>query len=210
MISEEELKNTNDSELIMLYRENDEDAKNLLFYKYKYIIDILINKYMRFLTNLNIDHQELISECNVGFSDGLKCFDESKDASLVTFVTLCIERRLKGIIRKYNRDKYKTLQEAYSLDFIYDDNNSKLMDSISDNFSNDPLKNMAEEEKYQELIKSLKISLTKREYEVFSLMANGFNYIEIADILKLTPKQVDNTRERVKLKVKKILKKEDD
>ncbi len=208
MISEEELKNTNDSELIMMYRENDEDAKNLLFYKYRYIIDILINKYMRYLSNLNIDYQEIISECNVGFSDGLKCFDENKDASLVTFVTLCIERRINGIIRKYNRDKYKGMQETYSLDFIYEDNN-KLMDSISDNLQNDPLKNMTEEEKYQELIKSLKDALTKREYEVFCLMARGFNYLEIADILKLTPKQVDNTMQRVKIKAKKILKQED-
>ncbi len=209
MISEEELKNTNDSELIMMYRENDEDAKNLLFYKYRYVIDILINKYMRFLANLNIDYQEIISECNVGFSDGLKCFDENKDASLVTFVTLCIERRLNSIIRKYNRDKYKGLQETYSLDFIYDDNNSKLMDAISDNSQNDPLSNMAEEEKYQELINNLKESLTKREYEVFSLMARGFTYLEIADILKLTPKQVDNTMQRMKVKVRKILEKEE-
>ncbi len=209
MISEEELKNTNDSELIMMYRDNDEDAKNLLFYKYRYIIDILINKYMRFLANLNIDYQEIISECNVGFSDGLRCFDENKDASLVTFVTLCIERRLNSIIRKYNRDKYKGLQETYSLDFIYDDNNSRLMDAISDNSKNDPLSNMAEEEKYQELIKNLKDALTQREYEVFSLMARGFTYLEIADILKLTPKQVDNTMQRLKVKVRKILEEEE-
>ncbi len=209
MISEEELKNTNDSELIMMYRDDDEDAKNLLFYKYRYVIDILINKYMRFLSNLNIDYQEIISECNVGFSDGLRCFDENKDASLVTFVTLCIERRLNSIIRKYNRDKYKGLQETYSLDFIYDDNNSRLMDAISDNSKNDPLSNMAEEEKYQELIKNLKDALTQREYEVFSLMARGFTYIEIANLLRLTPKQVDNTIQRLKLKVRKILERED-
>ena len=41
----EDIINTNDNELIMLYRENDEDAKNILFYKYKFIIDILIKKY---------------------------------------------------------------------------------------------------------------------------------------------------------------------
>ena len=42
MIDLDELEKTNDSELIMLYREDDEDAKNMLFYKYKFIIDILI------------------------------------------------------------------------------------------------------------------------------------------------------------------------
>ena len=47
-ITKEMLDNTNDSELLMLYYENDEDAKNLLFHKYKFIIDILIKKHLKF------------------------------------------------------------------------------------------------------------------------------------------------------------------
>ena len=33
-ITEDMVKDTNDYELIMLYREEDEDAKNILFFKY--------------------------------------------------------------------------------------------------------------------------------------------------------------------------------
>jgi len=204
-MTNEEILNTNDYELIMLYHEEDENAKNILFYKYKFIIDILIKKYQKNLVNLCIDYQEIYSECNVGFSDALKCYQPDKDAGLPTFITLCIERRITNIIRKYSRDKYKEIQNTYSLDFMYDDNDVKLMDVISDDFENDPLKSMTESEEYNELIKKIKEKLTKKEYDVFVLMANGLNYIEISKILENTPKQVDNTMQRVKNKIKRII-----
>ncbi len=204
-MTEEELKNTNDNELIMLYREEDEDAKNILFYKYRFIIDILIKKHLKYLTSLNIDYQEIYSECTVGFSDGLRSYQEDKSASLATFITLCIERRLGNIIRKYNRDKYKALQDTFSLDYIYSEKDTRLMDLLSDDYEHDPLKNITEQEGYLELVNSIKDKLTEKEYEVFVLMVRGLSYIEIAKILNNTPKQIDNTIQRVKSKIRNII-----
>ena len=200
-----DLDKTNDSELIMLYREDDEDAKNMLFYKYKFIIDILIKKYGNWLSSLKVDYQELYSECAVGFSDALFSFQEDKDSSLPTFITLCVERRINGVIRKYSRDKYKVLQDTYSLDFLYDEKNAALIDTISDESTHDPLKNMSEQEEYEELIHQIEKVLTKQEYEVFALKSRGFDYQEIAHILERNPKQIDNTIQRIKTKIKNLL-----
>ena len=205
MIDIEELEKTNDSELLMLYREDDEDAKNMLFYKYKFIIDILIKKYQHWLSALKIDYQELYSECTVGFSDALYCYQEDKDSSLSTFITLCVERRLNGVIRKYSRDKYKIMQDSYSLDFIYEDKNDTLIEKLSDENNDDPLKNIAEQEEYDELIKDIKKSLTSKEYEVFVLKSRGFDYQEIAKILGKNSKQIDNTMQRIKVKIKNLI-----
>lgn len=202
-MTKEELAEINDYELIMLYHENDEEVKNLIYLKYKFIIDILINKYKPALVSLNIDYQEIYSEASVGFSDALKNYKDNKDASLPTFITLCVERRLRGIVRKYNRDKYKDIKEMYSLDFVYD--SGSLIESISDDCKNDPLRNMSEEEGYIELLDKIKQKLTKREYEVFVLMARNLNYHEIAKILNKTSKQIDNTMQRIKVKVKSLL-----
>ena len=128
-----------------------------------------------------------------------------KDSSLPTFITLCIERRLNGVIRKYSRDKYKIMQDSYSLDFIYDDNNGSLIETLSDENNTDPLKNIAEQEEYDELIKEIKKVLTNKEYEVFVLKSRGFDYQEIAHILNKNPKQIDNTIQRIKIKIKNIL-----
>ena len=204
-MTEEIINHTNDYELIMLYREEDEDAKNILYLKYKFIIDILIKKYQKSIAILNIDMQEVYSECAVGFSDGLRSYQENKESTLPTFITLCVERRLTGLIRKYNREKYKIIHDSYSLDYFYEQFGRPLMDIIEDT-SKEPLINMTEQEEYTELLNDIKSSLSNRENQVFSLMISGFSYQQIAKILNQTPKQVDNTMQRIKLKIKKILK----
>ena len=116
--------------------------------------DRLIKKYKKYIEDLNIDFQEVYSECSVGFSDGLRNYQENKNASLATFITLCVERKLSVVIRKYNCEKYKVLQDAFSLDFIYKDSDMKLMDIISDE-AYEPLKNMTDKERYDELLKKI-------------------------------------------------------
>ena len=39
----------NDYELSQMFNENDENAKDVIFEKYSYIIDIIINKYKKFM-----------------------------------------------------------------------------------------------------------------------------------------------------------------
>ena len=51
----------------------------------------------------------------------------------------------------------------------------------------------------------LKEELSDSEYEVYSLMISGLKYNEIAMVLDKNPKQVDNTIQRLKNKIKKIL-----
>ncbi len=200
-----DLEQTNDYELIMLYREDDEYAKNILYLKYKFIIDILIKKYQKAIIILNIDMQEVYSECAVGFSDSLRSYQEDKDSTLPTFISLCVERRLNGLIRKYSREKYKVINDTYSLDYFYDQFGRPLMDILTDN-SNEPLGTMMEEEEYKELLTSIEKRLSTKEKDVFNFMLKGFDYKQIAKILEETPKQIDNTMQRIKAKIKKILK----
>lgn len=200
-----DLEKTNDYELIMLYREDDEYAKNILYLKYKFIIDILIKKYQKIIIVLNIDMQEVYSECAVGFSDSLRSFQDDKDSTLPTFISLCVERRLNDLIKKYSREKYKIINDTYSLDYFYEQFGRPLMDVLSDN-SNEPLGAMMEEEEYKELLESIEKILSKKENNVFNFMLKGFNYKQIAKILGETPKQIDNTMQRIKTKIKKLIK----
>ena len=48
-----------DEELLKKAKENDEEAKNLLYEKYKYIIDILMKKYYSSQRELALDPHEL-------------------------------------------------------------------------------------------------------------------------------------------------------
>lgn len=194
-----------DSQLIYMLRESSEEAKDILFQKYNYIIDIEVKKYTRMAKILGYDFNELYQDALLGFSDALNSYRDDKDTALSSFLTLCVDRRLQVSIKKAGRLKNKILNESLSLEHVYERYASPLMDLLSDNQENDPLENILKEEKLQELINSIKDTLSDSEYEVYSLMINGLKYDEIATLLNKSLKQVDNTIQRVKGKIKKIL-----
>lgn len=199
-------KDLSDSELFMLVSEENEEAKDMLFEKYSYIIEIVLKKYSYVASRMGIDYKELYSEALFGFSDALANFQDDKDATLATFISLCINRRLQKTIIKASTTKNRVLQESYSLDHVYENFGLPLVELLSDNNENDPLSNMTKEEDYKELLNQIKVSLSESETEVFNLMINNLDYNEIALILDKTPKQIDNTMQRIKHKTKEILK----
>lgn len=199
------MNNISDDELFSLALEENEDAKNALYEKYKYIIDIIINKYSKISYQLGIEHKDLYSEGLLGFSDALASYNQDKPASIATFITLCVERRIRKQIEKAGRTKNKVNAEAFSLDYVYEKFGIPLLEIISDENKFDPLSNITKEESYQELLDKIKNELSDFEYTVFSFMANDFDYNQIASILDKSPKQVDNTIQRLKIKLKKIL-----
>lgn len=198
-------KDYNDEELYMLICENEESAKEILFKKYKHVIDITIKKYAYSAKKYGLDYKELYSEALIGFTDAINNYDSTKNAGLNTFITLCVNSRLQKLFQHIKTDKSKVNNDTYSLDHVYDEFGVALSDVLSDNHKNDPLTNMLEDEKKQELEERIKKGLSGFECQVFELMINDFSYNEIAKILEKTPKQIDNTIQRLKTKVKKII-----
>ena len=193
-----------DERLVELAKTSDE-AKNELYKKYKYIEDILIRKYASIASYLNIDMNELISEAAYAFSDAINSYQNDKNAKLSTFISLCIDRRLQKLIKKYSSEKAKILNNTYSLDYDYNEDGVTLKDLISDSSINDPLKKLAEEQEYDELLSKIKKALSDSEYEVFKLYSGGFDYQTIALITNKNSKQIDNTIQRLKHKIRDIL-----
>ena len=198
-------KDIDDGELFMLVCEDDESAKELLFNKYKYIIDLTIKKYSYSAKLLGIDYKDMYGEALIGFTDAINNYNEAKNANLNTFITRCVNSRLKKHIIHNKTLRNRINSETFSLDHIYDEFGISLSDMVSDNNQNDPLHNMLEEESTKELIELIKKELSDFENQVFDLLISDFNYTEIASILEKTPKQIDNTMQRIKGKVKRVL-----
>ena len=127
-----------------------------------------------------------MQEANVGFTDALNRYDASKDASLKTFVSVCVERRLLNYVYKQRTKKNQIEQESLSLDYDYDQDGLTLKEILKDENA-DP---------------SHQILIQTQEYEVFSYMLDGLDYLEISKKLNKSPKQVDNTIQRIKTKIK--------
>ena len=193
-----------EEEIIKLALENNEEAKNEIFERYKYIIDILMKKYRNIAIHLGIDKHELEQEALYAFSDALHSYNEEKNVKLSTFITVCIDRRIKKVLKKYSGEKAKLLNSFYSLDYDYDEGTS-LKDLISDE-TTDPLYNLTVKEDYEELIEKIEKSLSPAELETFRLLENGLDRQTIMELTNKNEKQVDNAIQRLKNKIRDIIK----
>lgn len=198
-------KDYSDSELMYLVKESNEDAKDIILEKYRYVIDIIFSKYKSLGKNVGLESSDLYQEALLGFMDAVNNYSEKKDVKLVTFISFCVRRRLNMALMKANRVKHRFLNDSLSLEHYYDNIDATMMDLISDNEENNPLNNLMNEEEFLDLNEKIKEHLSKNEYEVYELLRNGFSYTEIATLLDKTPKSVDNAIQRIKGKVRKIL-----
>ena len=193
-----------DNQVLELIRDNSEEAKEYLYEKYKYIVDIIVNKYKSSAYYLSMDMNELKQEALLGFSDALVSYDPDKDASLPTFISLCVERKIHNYIRKEETSKSKRVRESYSLDYTYGEDGSTLKEVIPDN-GNTPEEDIEAKETVEHLKEKINDVLSDNEREVYKLLINEFSYDDIASILEITPKQVYNYVNRIRSKIKDIL-----
>jgi RNA polymerase sporulation-specific sigma factor len=194
----------NDEQLSILASENNEDAKDILFKKYSYIIDIILSKYKKSIYALNIDYNEVKQDANLAFTDALVRYSNEKESSLATFISVCVERKVQNCIRKGDTIKNHIYNDAYSLEYEYESFSRPLTEIIGDN-SKEPLTNLEKEEDFEDLLKKISQSLSPLEKDVYNLMLNGFNYMEISKVLNKEPKQIDNTIQRIRSKIKDLL-----
>ncbi len=193
-----------DEELTSMVSENNEDAKDVLYAKYNYIIDIIMAKYKKSIYALSLDYSEVKQEAMVGFTDALIRYKDSKETSLPTFISVVVERKIQNCIRKADTIKNKVHNESYSLEQEYEVFKRPLEEIIGDNRKN-PEVQMENHENYEELIKKINESLSPFEKDVYDLIINDFNYHDIARILNKEPKQIDNTIQRIRNKIKDLL-----
>ena len=193
-----------DEQLIELVHENNDEAKSILFDRYKDKIDFLIKKYTIVAKTLGIEIKDLNQEALVGFTDAILNYIPEKEASLSTYICVCVERKIKKACIKASTIKHQAMKDALSLDYTYDEINTPLKELIED-VDSDPLIKITEQERYEELITKIRDSLTDNELPVFELMIFGLNYKDIATMLDKESKQIDNAIQRIKSKMKKIL-----
>lgn len=189
-----------DSELEFYLHDNNEDAVDIVYEKYKYIIDVLISKYRRVFYALNIDIDEVKQEANLAFSSAIYSYNQDKDTSMSTFITLCVERKIRQVIKSHETVKSRVYSETLSLNGKTDVN---LEDFIGDE-TYEPLKTVENIDTLEYINNEVKNILSSSELEVYNLMIQGLDYVEIAKVLDKTPKQIDNSIQRIRIKLKKL------
>ncbi len=195
----------NDYELLYYINENNEEANNIIIKKYEPLINSMASRMIKSCQYLGLEKSDLIQEGMIGLNHAIGYFNEQKDITFYTYAKTCIERKLISTIVAAKRLKHKTLNESIS----FDSNDDGTLDFLLKDESSNPEKIVVDEEINNEKIELVKNKLTDLENQVFDLMLSYFNYKEIAQMLDKEPKQIDNAIQRIKSKVKEIMKQYD-
>lgn len=182
-----------DSELVMLYRENNEEAALILNQKYTIIIKKIINRYYPPLKKLNINMDELMLNCHELLNNALETYNSLSKASFQTYLNLIIDRNIKKVIIKELRKLKNNPEDSFT---SFDDISSNDL-----NTSIDPLNVLCTKENEQDINKLIIEKLNNKELAIFSLLLDGLSYKDIACTLMQSYKQIYKKVQNIRKKL---------
>ncbi len=194
-------KEFNDYEIHYLIKENNEEAYELMFNKYKPLIDKLATIYYQKYFSYAVEYEDLIQEGQIALLNAVDNFDESNGALFYTFALLFIKRAMEKYIREMSRYKHQVLNQATSLSKELNSDGFLVGDYIYEE------KDLTDKEVYDRFsakrIIDFKYNLSERQAQVFELRMNNFSNQEIAQLLDINYKSVDNSIRVIKEKFEK-------
>lgn len=196
----------NDFELLYLTCGESEEAYDILYSKYKPLVEIKAKKYIRYGQSRGLDMNDLSQEGMIGLAEAIRDFKTHKDVKFSTFANMCIERQINSAITKANRIKHRSLNESLSLDDKVTDDNKPLIDTVSDSKDSDPSSYLVDLETKREFYEKVEDKLTPFELDVLYLRLKNFDYKEIALQLNKSYKSIDSALQRIKNKLRSIFK----
>ena len=183
--------NMNETEILNLAKDGDNEAISFIIQKYKYISIKLAAEW----TNAFIEPEDLMQEGMIGLLAAIKSYDESKKISFLSYAYTCVSNSIQTALRKVNRKKDipKNSLVPFEKEFVDGKANSL---SAEDSF--------LAEESVSMLLQQLDKSLSKMENSVLRLFLVGCSYNEIAQRLNKSPKAIDNALQRIRKKLKEV------
>ena len=200
-------KEFNDNELVYYIRDNNEDANDIMYEKYRPFIEITAKKLAQYCINQGLEMSDFVQEGMLALTNAISSFDETKDINFYTYARACIEKKMISLVRRNMANKHKILNNSIPFEINDEDGEHLLFGDILEDKGSNPEEVIINSETKNNLIINIRKSLTELENKVFDLKISGFNYKEIADILEKTPKSIDNTMQRIRIKIKEQIKK---
>lgn len=171
-----------------VYAKTDMEALTRLISRYLGIISFKAKKF----SNDSNDVADLSQEGLMGLLDAVKAYDAEGDASFKTFANVCIRNRMLNAL-----DSTGT---HLSLDEMWESEES------ASGTSESPESIVFQSINAEELFQKVSSELSMKEWKVLQLYLTGSSYSQIVKELNLTHKVVDNAMQRVRRKLKSVLK----
>ena len=195
---------TCDEELIDRLREGESSIIDYIMDKYKN----LVRSKARSMYILGADTEDLIQEGMIGLFKAVRDYDCGRDASFYTFADLCISRQMYTAVQASQRKKHWPLNYSISLNGENQDAQPEVLQQeiVFGGPGNNPEELFLDKERTEFLEAQIEKELSFFEKQVLDLHLTGMSYSQIARVLGRDEKSTDNALQRVKSKIKKILK----
>ena len=204
----EKYEDLTDVELIIRSREGQSDITDYLMEKYKDLVKVKA----RSMYILGADNDDLIQEGMIGLFKAIRDYDAGRDASFYTFAELCISRQIYTAVQASRRQKHIPLNNYISLcgnvSENADDDERYLIDALQPTGDQSPEELVIDRENMSVLEQRIEESLSSFEKQVLDLYVTGMSYVQIAKVLGRDEKSTDNALQRLKGKIRKIIKEE--
>ena len=181
------LNNLNDEPLVVLARENNEEAFTRLVSRCSGMLKSLSAKYCRDLS----ESEDLVQEGLLGLLSAVQTYRSSSEVAFRTYAYACARNRMVSALRRRSGEQVQSLEEE-----------DELPDLIG---GTDPASLVVRQEEAEQLNKRLRDGLSSLEYRVLMARLSGYSYREIANCLNITEKAVDNAHQRLRRKLAPIL-----
>ena len=117
-------KKINDYEVVYMVRENDEEAREIIFNKYIPIVRRIASDHLALAKMARIEYEDLVQEGLIALNEAINKYNERSGVLFYTFLCVCVERRILTYCRKMNSSKHYLLNTSLDDEYIY---------SVSDN-----------------------------------------------------------------------------
>ena len=168
------------------------------------LIISVIRKYNFYVSTGEID--DLIQEGNIGLIKAIKYFDSEKNIEFKSFARLCIKCRIIEYIQSQNKGIHKILTNAvnfYTDSFI--DDYIIYFEQVGINYNTPESIFLKKEELKYIFNKINQLQFSDLENNIFMLLSKEYTYSDIIKLSKEKPKKIDNTIQRIRNKIKKVI-----
>ena len=190
-----------DLQLVMRARNGDDAARDSLIRRYAGFVRMKSSSY--FLAGG--ESEDLIQEGLIGLCKAIRDYRSDKETSFRSFAELCVTRQIITAIKTATRYKHQALNNYVSFSNTPagqdPDSDCTLGDALPGSHVHEPPVQVISTEELQSLVFCLGSGLSELEAEALRLYLEGASYEEMADVLDVDTKAIDNALQRVKRKI---------
>jgi RNA polymerase sporulation-specific sigma factor len=200
LLAPRNLESLEDDRLVVLAREGNESA-----------LEVLLKRYQRFARAktrgyflIGADADDVYQEGLIGLFKAIRDYRSDRQASFHSFAELCITRQIITAIKSATRQKHRALNSYVSFSTPRGDEGADATSEelfVGGDETLDPEHQVLSLEEVTSLQGSLNEILSGFELEVLKLYVEGTSYVEIAERLDRHAKSIDNAIQRIKRKL---------